>query len=403
MTADGVERLLGAPELARLVDALARRIALGRTLSGRITVTAHAGERAAIAALFGRRPGSGTTISADLDRLDAIVRNSGVADSLVDAVEQLRGPIVVEREQVEALRRAWDVAYEPLDSLVATRPELAGWVTGLRSRGAVRRYVDTPDEGTRLLRQVALVLSALPVDGEARPRLAARLLGSAHALDVGTATASLVLSALAVLHGTPVAGQGRRGAQERRKLWASAGVAIDELSSTVLVHRLALPGPAGDLTRAGEPVILTLRQVHGLEVPVPRAPVFICENPSVVDAAARELGDACPPLVCIQGQPSLAADALLRRLAGAGLRYHGDFDWGGLRIANRVYEMFGFEPWRFQTVDLERYADIPGAALKGTRVHAKWDAYLMPALEGRATRLEEEQVLDVLLADLSVA
>lgn len=398
MTAERVERLLGAPELTRLIDTVARRIAQGRPLSGPITVTVDAAERAAIAALFGRRPRPGASISIDLDRLDEIVRDSGAAASLVDAIEQLRGPIVVRHEQVEAMRRAWDAAYRALAPLVEGRVELAEWVVGLRSRGTVRRLAGTPAEGARLLERVALVLSALPADGEALPRFAARLLGSAHALDVGTPEATLVLSAL---RGGAVAGEEGRGARRRRELWASAGVAVDELSSTVLVHRLPLPGPAGELTRRGEPVILTLRQVHGLEVAVPREPVFVCENPSVVDAAARELGGVGRPLVCIQGQPSLAADALLRRLAGAGLRYHGDFDWGGLRIANRLHEVFGFEPWRYRSADLAESAGIPGTALKGTPVDARWDAELRPALEARAARLEEEQVLDALLTDLA--
>jgi len=140
-----------------------------------------------------------------------------------------------------------------------------------------------------------------------------------------------------------------------------------------------------------------------LPIRTPRSPVFVCENPSVVDAAARELGEVGPPLVCIQGQPSLAAGVLLTTLADAGLRYHGDFDWGGVRIANRMHQQFGFEPWRYGTADLDRAADLPGVALKGKPVDARWDEKLRPALESRATRLEEEQVIDLLVADLSVS
>lgn len=403
MRADRVERLLGARELVRLVDALARRLSLGRPLSGRITMTADAAERAAITALFGQRPGAGASISVDLDRLDAIVRNSHAAESLASAIESLRGPVVVRSEQAEAIRQAWDAAHRPLDALTEAHAGLAAWTAGLRSRGTVRRMVRDPDEGVRLLERVVLVLSVLPLEGEALPRLAARLLGSAHALDADTPESSLVLSALAFLRGVADVdvGGGGRGARRRRELWASVGVAVDELSSTVLVHRLPLPGPLGDLTRAGEPVVLTLRQLHALEVAVPRVPLFVCENPSVVAAAARELGAGSRALVCVQGQPSLAAEALLRRLAGAGLRYHGDFDWGGLRIGRRVHGTFGFEPWRYRAVDLQRYAHVPGAALKGMPVDAKWDAALRPAIELRGTRLEEEQVLDELLADLA--
>jgi len=89
-------------------------------------------------------------------------------------------------------------------------------------------------------------------------------------------------------------------------------------------------------------------------------------------------------------------------VASAGVRYHGDFDWGGLRIANRVHELFGFEPWRYSASDLDESAHVPGTDLKGSPVDARWDAAIRPALERRGSRLEEEQVIDQLLADLSL-
>lgn len=416
-TPDPVERLLGAPDLARLVDTIARRVERGRSLTGRITIAADPAERDAIAAVFGQRPRPGASISVDLDRLDTIVRRSGAAASLRDAIDRLRGPLVVRSERAEAMRLAWDAAHDPLDSLAARRPELREWVLGVRARGAARRLVDTPGDGRLLLERVATVLSALPADGEALGRFAARVLGSAHALDAGTPEAALVLSAVSAVPrfgsdpghrdanvetrpGT--AHDAARGARRRRELWAAAGIAVDELSSTVLVHRLPLPGPAGELTRAGEPVVLTLRHLRTLSISAPPRPVFVCENPTVVDAAAGELGDAGPPLICLQGQPSLAADVLLRQVVPAGLRYHGDFDWGGIRIANRLHGRFGFAPWRYRAADLDRAADLPGTALKGAPVDALWDAALRPTLERRATRLEEEQVLGDLIADLAL-
>lgn len=65
------------------------------------------------------------------------------------------------------------------------------------------------------------------------------------------------------------------------------------------------------------------------------ATVSVCENPVVLAAAAERLGPGCPPLVCTGGQPGAAVTALLRLLiaAGARVRHHGDFDWGGVSIA----------------------------------------------------------------------
>src|ERR1017187_4612604 len=84
--------------------------------------------------------------------------------------------------------------------------------------------------------------------------------------------------------------------------WASAGVALDTVSSTVLVLGLALPGSGPIVTTlkanaaAGLPARLTLGQIrHYLETEgaaVSGTPptVFICENPSVIEAAADQLG-----------------------------------------------------------------------------------------------------------------
>lgn len=60
---------------------------------------------------------------------------------------------------------------------------------------------------------------------------------------------------------------------------------------------------------------------------------------------------ACPPLVCTSGQTSAAVMHLLRMIISARgtLGYHGDFDWGGIRIANVLHDRVPFAPWRFDT------------------------------------------------------
>lgn len=63
--------------------------------------------------------------------------------------------------------------------------------------------------------------------------------------------------------------------------------------------------------------------------------VRVCENPSVVEAAAQALGAACPPLTCTYGRPSGAAWTLLRGLvaAGAAIVVSGDRDQAGQSIS----------------------------------------------------------------------
>jgi uncharacterized protein (TIGR02679 family) len=79
--------------------------------------------------------------------------------------------------------------------------------------------------------------------------------------------------------------------------------------------------------------------------------VYVCENPTVVAAAANRLGPRSAPLICTEGQPNTAAQVLLRQLVSAGvqLAYHGDFDWGGIHIGNFIMGRFAATPWRFST------------------------------------------------------
>ncbi|MBL7515799.1 TIGR02679 family protein, partial [Frankia nepalensis] len=281
--------------------------------------------------------------------------------------------------------------------------------------GLLRRLAGDPAAAGALAGPLVAVLDGLPSPGVALGRLATTLAGDAHALDDGRPLATLALAGARVLAGSGPAGGG--SAAERRATWAAVGVHLDELSSTVLC--LGLPGGPGSAAgrllavahEAGEPCVLTLRQVTGrggerADPGVGAGPVFVCENPAVLATAADELGRAAPPLVCVNGQPSAAVLGLLDALAagGARLAYHGDFDWRGLRIANGLRDRVPWEPWRFDAAAYEEALDaVGGGPLSGHPVDASWDPALRPALERRAVRLAEELVLPALLADLAAA
>jgi uncharacterized protein (TIGR02679 family) len=204
------------------------------------------------------------------------------------------------------------------------------------------------------------------------------------------------------------------GAEWRRTVWASAGVLCQELTSPVFT--LNLPGDASTVTgralavwrEAGQPVHLTVRQIlrHPPELRLHGRPVFVCENPAVVAEAANRLGPLAAPLVCASGHPAGAATLLLRRLAEAGatLRYHGDFDWAGLAIANGLVARFGARPWRLDAAAyrLAVTGGRGGPPLRGTPVAAGWDAALTEAMVELSVRVEEEAVLDDLLSDLGL-
>jgi uncharacterized protein (TIGR02679 family) len=105
----------------------------------------------------------------------------------------------------------------------------------------------------------------------------------------------------------------------------------------------------------------------------------VCENPRVLEAAV-DRGSTCAA-VCTQGQPAVVVLALVRTLAelGATLRYHGDFDWPGLTIANAMVGAHGCRPWRMSVDDIEA---VPPRLLASGRVP---DGFERPGLRATIT------------------
>ena len=416
-------RLLGAPDTAWIVERARARLARGRPLTGAITRSgATEAERVAVARLVGRTVTLGRSVSLSLDRLDDVLRRSGVWPAgLASAIVALTGPIEDPRVR-EAEQQAWATVAVELMALAEERPELAEWLEGLRARGQLRRVAASTDDARTLVAQLRAVVAALPAGGESIARFAARTLDRAHALDAGTPLGGLASAAAEVLARTAAKGGAATASRPgsaawRRDVWAAVGVVVDDLSSTVLL--LGLPGSAAATSTAaagtaaalallaaqGQPAVLTLRQVIADDVGAVPTTVFVCENPAVVSAAADGLGATSLPLVCLQGQPSAAAVALLRQLTarGATVRYHGDFDWGGVAIARTLACHVDWLPWRYDAgaylAALERRGDAL-AALSGTPQATPWDARLAEVMRERGGSVEEEMVIDELLEDL---
>jgi uncharacterized protein (TIGR02679 family) len=426
-----LHRLLGGEPVAWLLRRARDRLETGRPLAGPVTLPAATAEqRRAVERLTGRAARSGASLSVSLTEIDRIVRDSGAAPGgLAEAVTRLTGPLRDRHQERADLAAAWSAAFAPLDAAVTGRDELVQWRGWLGTTGVVRRLAPEPGQARALLEQVALVLRQLPSRGVPIGRLAAECCGDAHALDDGRPVGTLVLSAVRALAGRPFAAEGT--ADSRRVAWAAVGVHLDELSSLVLCHglpgdgRTALGRILSSCRESGQPAVLTLRQLrchteplhteplHGgplstgsLNTGPPRAtPVWICENPVVVAAAADELGAECQPLVCVGGQPSAAGWRLLQLLeaGGAEFAYHGDFDWGGVRIACAVRHRIDWQPWRYDRQAYEATAAHPLTPLKelaGEPAATPWDPELATAMRQRNVRIEEELTLDALLEDL---
>ena len=417
-----LRRLLGGEPIAWLVQRARDRLEAGRPLTGTVTLTDATGEqRRAVERLTGRPPRSGTSLSLSLTEVDRVLRESGAAaGGLAEAITLLTGPLR-DRDRDRSDRAcAWTAAFAPLDDAVAGRAQLAAWREWLDSTGVVRRLAPSPEVALVLLDQVAAVLRRLPSRDIPIGRLAAECCGDAHALDDGRPAGTLALSAVRALASLPFAAD--MSADSRRTVWASVGVHLDDLSSLVLC--LGLPGDARTALgkvlalhrQTGQPAVLTLRQLRCHDEALSAGLVRICENPVVVAAAADELGSRCPPLVCVGGQPSAAAWRLLDLLAvaDAEFRYHGDFDWGGIRIASAIRHRVGqgnshWQPWRYDrdayeaavTAMLGAHTVARLSRLAGEPVATPWDRDLAAAMTRHDVRVEEELFLDTLLSDLA--
>lgn len=406
---DRLQRLLGGEPLAPLRQRLRRRFELapvdGAVSLIRIDNLAEE-ERAALAALTGRPPGSARSMQFDLAAVDDSLRRSGVASSLRDALERLDGPMT--HLATDRLRREgqWAAVVDG-----CTHPDLVGLLAVPEGRGLLKRLARMDAaRANGLCRSAEAVLDRLPVEAATRSQLAADVLGDAHALDNGQPVATLVLAAWR-RRGSPAQASEDEAllstAERARDTWARAGVLVNQLARPALFLNLPVRS-AGDGGRTGEPSYLSLRAL--LRAPpvweVAGRRIFVCENANLVAIAADRWGPDCAPLVCTDGMPAAAQRTLLSQLARAGARlcYHGDFDWPGLRIASHVMREHGAGPWRLSAADYvtaARAASGLTRSLQGTAVDAFWDGGLSPAMEQQGIAVAEEAVAAWLLADLA--
>ena len=405
-----IRRLFGTPEMAWLLTRMRSRLEQKGTLEGTVTKQgASASERMAAARLFGRPVRSGSSASVSLDQLDEMLRRDAWPSGLSSAVIALVGP-VVGPDVRRAERSSWQEVADTLRVIAIERPELSAWVDTVNRSGALRRATASASAAQTMTLQLGVLARALPAEGDALGVLAARLFGDAHALDPKTALGSMAVGLAAALTGHP-AGNGSRW---RRDAWQLSGVVVDELSSTVLT--LGLPGGLSSPTaralaalgEAGQPAVLTYRQLAADDIGRAPSRVSVCENPAVIAAAADRfgVGAGAVPLVCVNGQPGAAVIRMLTQLVagGARLRYHGDFDAGGVGIARTVARSVPWTPWRFREADYRAACEssLATSVFSGAVGDTPWDEGLSGAMEELRLRVEEESVLSDLLDDLRV-
>ncbi len=394
-----LRHLLGGPEWQWLRSRLRRTLEGGSGLPASVTlVSPTAAERQAANRLLAT-PGAVGPVRlrlAELARLlgEASITSSTDLEEVRPCLEELDGPLVNRRAEAELTRQQWDDlharARTPLAPLASAPEALAR----LESLGLWRRLAaNDARQAENWVGELLLLGEALRAGKEwLLAELAAVTTGDAHALDRGRALGTLALR----LFGAAEVGE---GVLAWRDAWRMRGVRADELSAPVLClnvwHRDGRP-------RRMMPRALLSPCVGDEPRSEALAVVFVCENPTVVAAAADRLGQASAALVCVDGQPSTAALLLLERLSrhGGRLHYHGDADWPGIAIGDTVYQQFGFTPWCFDAPALAAQAHLPGPPLMGDPVPALWDPGFAPALALRGRALHEEAMLGELLVEL---
>ncbi|NEC88656.1 TIGR02679 family protein [Streptomyces sp. SID12501] len=376
-------------------------------------------EREALSLLLAR-PVTGPTTTIRLPDLDTRLRTSAVGRGLASTLEEL-GPSLTDRRAVRdaaAAERArlWSAARSEVEATsLSAQPWTAPWLEEIRRGGTLARQ--DPKTAATVITQAVQILAMLfpgttPRSAPTtwgRGELATLATGSAHGLDDGTLLSRLALRGIALAHGVELPAD----APARRALWRMASVTPDEVSSTVLTYGLRPTGGTWREAALSEradhhmETHLTLRELRTLSLELPPGThVHVCENPRVVEAAADT--GCTAPLVCTSGSATTVVLTLLDALAASGcaFAYHGDFDWPGIALANRIMHRYGATSWRMRAADYEYLATrtqvqgTPQVPLVGTPAEAVWDAELAPAMDALGIALHEEAALDLLLEDL---
>lgn len=438
-----VTRLLGGPESAWLIHRVRARIPdVGEEpFSGTVRLREPSAEqRAAVMRLVGRpKRAGGSALTVDLAAVEEILRRGPWPAGLADAVETVSGPVPDRRAEREREAAAWDEARDGLAPVIARFPRLADWWGGWCAAGGLKRAARAEAErisaipsarvGADLVNALASVLAVLPASAEPLAVLARRVLGDAHGLDASRPLGRLAVAAVRAAFGSDTLRPD--AAPSNRDVWEAAGVVLSRLASTVLC--LGVPGAEPDsgtvsalgsataasleaMRSARAPLLLTLDQVRsGGVTMLPRGSIIhVCENPTVVEVVAERWARSTDPanrrdavgpvIVCVSGQPSTAVVELLSRLGGAmaEYRYHGDFDWAGLRIARFLSTSLNWVPWRYSAEDYLAAVleGKPSLRLAGTMTDSPWDPQLAVAMADHGLAVEEEAVADLLADDV---
>jgi uncharacterized protein (TIGR02679 family) len=264
--------------------------------------------------------------------MEVIGINSGDLRSLVELA--VGRPVV---NRAAALKDAAGIRHELWAYAEEELLNLPGVLTRLRAVG----ISDDDAPARRLIRALATAVRRLPCEPPVSlAKLSHDCAGDPHYFDLDTYAGALLVSATAELLGRLEPAR----PDLVRAFLLDAGVIADRLSATVLLHQVKAigDGPVDRRLRDSDtPVALTLLDLTSNPPTLAPQTLTVVENPSVLEAALAYGSHL--PLACTSGHLGSVDHALLQLAAdqGVSLRYAGDLDDPGFRIAEQVVRTYG--------------------------------------------------------------
>lgn len=250
-------------------------------------------------------------------------------------VEQAVGRPVVNR--AAARRDAAGIRQELWAYAADELPNFPGLLMRLRATG----ISDDDAPVRRLIHALATMVRRLPCEPPVSlAKLSHDCAGDPHFFDLDTYAGTLLVSAAAEFSGQPEPSR----PDLIRALLLDTGVVADRLSATVLLHQVKVrgDGPVDRRLRDSDtPVALTLLDLTKNPPKLAPQTLTVVENPSILEAALASGSHL--PLACTSGHLGSVDHALLQLAVDQGihLRYAGDLDDHGFRIAEQVARTYG--------------------------------------------------------------
>ncbi|MEU5273288.1 TIGR02679 domain-containing protein [Streptomyces hygroscopicus] len=311
------------------------------------------------------------------------------AEHLSPLVERAVGRPVEDRAADR--RTAATLRKELWDYTSRVLPHLPALVARMRAAGVAD---DDAASIRRLVDALAAATSQLPHSpAVSLAKLSHDCAGDPHYFDLDTTAGTRLVAAIAELAKRPEPSR----PDLVRALLADYGVIADRLSATVLLYQVQAVGDGPvdrRLREAATPVALTLLDLTRTPPTLAPQVLTVVENPSVLEAAMA--CDSTGPLACTSGQLS-SVDHILLQLAvdqGIHLRYSGDLDGSGLRIAEYVARTYGAELVAMDASTVQDAGPEPSSVPLGpvpeTGEETVWDAL---RAGGRVVFQEHDAVL----------